>query len=230
MRLRGHFGFGLEYWVERLTWRLVAVALVREDQRVSSTRCHPIYENAGFGMNNKNDREEQFLQVFVRYEDDLKAYARALVPTWEAVDNVMQEASLVIWRKMDQLGDPSEFVPWAKVIVRYECLKARRTAAMDRHCFSTEVLELLADQDAAYDEDKMALERVALNQCLGGLGAAQKELVLLLYRDHGGVASLAAKSGRTVNSFYKQIRRLRQKLTRCVGRKLADPTFIGEVA
>jgi len=47
-----------------------------------------------------------------------------------------------------------EFLPWAKVIVRFECLKARRTVARDRHWFSDEVFELLAEEETSPAEEK----------------------------------------------------------------------------
>ena len=84
-------------------------------------------------MTDESPSEEKFLRVFLQNEDDLRSYCRALLPTWEAVDEAMQEASVVMWRKLGQLRKESEFLPWAKVIVRFESLKARRTFARDRH-------------------------------------------------------------------------------------------------
>lgn len=49
-------------------------------------------------MSESRQKEGQFLQIFLRNENDLKSYARALLPTWAAVDDVMQEASLVMWQ------------------------------------------------------------------------------------------------------------------------------------
>ncbi|MFD2255221.1 sigma-70 family RNA polymerase sigma factor [Luteolibacter algae] len=178
-------------------------------------------------MDQDREREGQFLQIFLRNEEDLKCYARALLPSWEAVDDVMQEVSLIVWRKMDQLRDPSEFLPWAKVIVRFECLKARRTVARDRHWFSDEVFELLADHEFDPDEDLLTREREALESCLGKMDKAQRELVLLPYRGHGGVSQLADETGRPANALYKKIRRLREKLTQCVCQQLAGPGLEG---
>ncbi len=159
-------------------------------------------------MDADRQRESQFLQIFLRSEEDLKSYARALLPTWEAVDDVMQEASLVMWRKLDQLENDNEFLPWAKVIVRFECLKARRTVARDRHWFSDEVFKLIADSEPEVSADVLKHERAALEGCLGKMDASQRELVLMLYRGHGTVASLAEASGSSVNALYKKIRRL----------------------
>ncbi len=69
--------------------------------------------------------ESDFLRLFVRNEEALRASARALLPTWEAVDEVMQEASVVMWKKLAQLGSADGFLPWAKVIVRFEALRLR---------------------------------------------------------------------------------------------------------
>ncbi len=172
-------------------------------------------------MSSNRPSEEKFLRVFLQSEDDLRSYCRALLPTWEAVDEVMQEASVVMWRKLEQLRDESEFLPWAKVIVRFESLKARRTFARDRHQFGDDVFELLAADEGCPDGDELVREREALKGCLGKLNGTQRELVLTPYRGHGAVTDLAEDSGRSVNSLYKKIGRLRQKLTQCVESQLA---------
>ena len=70
------------------------------------------------------DENEEFLQAFVSHEDALRSYARSLLPNWVVVDEVIQEASVVMWKKFDQLDSTDGFLPWAKVIVRFEALKA----------------------------------------------------------------------------------------------------------
>ena len=151
-------------------------------------------------MTDDQPSNERFLRVFLQKEDDLRAYARALLPTWEVVDEVMQEASVVMWRKLDQLQHEEEFLPWAKVIVRFEALRARRTFARDRHQFGDDVFDLLAADDFASDEENLLRERIAMKACLGKLNDSQRELILLPYREHRAVLHLAEESGRTVNS------------------------------
>lgn len=165
--------------------------------------------------------QEDFFRHFVEYEHDLKCYARSLLPNREAVAEVIQEASLVMWRKLDQLQDESEFLPWAKVIVRFEVLKARQTTARDRLTFGDDVFEKLAEEAAApIADDVLAKERKALDRCLAKLDSAQRNLVLLPYHGHGSVDKLARELGRSANSLYKKIGRLRQKLTLCVEAEL----------
>lgn len=169
----------------------------------------------------KEAADERFLRMFVTHEAALRAYARALVPTWDAVDEVIQEASLVIWRKLDQLDTPEGFLPWAKVIVRFEALRARRNYARDRLVFSEELMTKLAESANEPDAEEMVLEKTALKCCLAKLSSTNRELVLAPYGGSGKIKELAEESPRTVNSFYKLLGRLRAKLQRCVERELA---------
>jgi RNA polymerase sigma-70 factor (ECF subfamily) len=171
-------------------------------------------------MPDKITSEERFLRLFVQNEDALRAYARALLPDWASVDEVLQESSVVMWRKLDQLRDESEFLPWGKMIVRFEALRSMRSAARDRLCFSADVIELLAGDDASSSIHDHEREQAALKHCLEKLEIGQRELVLLPYRGHGAVVDLAAETRRTVNSLYKKIGRLRERLTQCVNRQM----------
>jgi len=165
--------------------------------------------------------ESDFLRLFVKHENVLRAFARVLVPTWEAVDEVMQEASVVLWKKLAQLDAAENFLPWAKVIVRYEALEMRRKSARDRHVFSDEILEQLAHEAAETEEDLWEREQSALNGCLEKMVPHHRELVLAPYVEHGRVAQLAGQTGRTINSLYKLLGRLRKTLMECVENSLA---------
>lgn len=73
--------------------------------------------------------QEQFVRLFAQYEGNVRAFVTSLLPNWEGVDEVMQETSIVLWRKFDEF-DPdrpgSKFTDWAFMIARYEVLKYRR--------------------------------------------------------------------------------------------------------
>lgn len=165
--------------------------------------------------------EPDFLRLFVKHEEALRAYARVLLPNWDAVQEVMQEASVVMWKKLDQLESAEGFLPWAKVILRFEALRLRRNFARDQHVFSDEVLELLARDAEAVEEDRWERERRALEHCLNQLAAHHRELVLSAYGGSYQVVQLAEATGRTANSLYKQLGRLRTSLARCVKNRLA---------
>jgi RNA polymerase sigma-70 factor, ECF subfamily len=56
--------------------------------------------------------ESGLMRMFVRHERELRVYARTLLPTWEAVEDTLQEASVVMWKKREQLDDEAAFLPW----------------------------------------------------------------------------------------------------------------------
>jgi RNA polymerase sigma-70 factor, ECF subfamily len=167
------------------------------------------------------DSDGRFLRLFVQHEQALRAYARVMVPTWDAVDEVIQEASVVMWRKLDLLDSPDNFLPWAKVIVRFEALRARRNFARDRLVFSEELLSMLADEAAETEEELLAREKQALERCFQRMSPAHRELVLAPYAGGGRVKELAEQTNRSVNSLYKLLGRLRAKLQGCIDQDLS---------
>ena len=169
-----------------------------------------------------DDMDGRFLRLFVRHEQALRAYARVMVPNWDAVDEVIQEASVVMWRKLDLLDSHDNFLPWAKVIVRFEALRARRNFARDRLVFSEELLSMLADEVAETEDDELVREKAILNRCFKKLSPANQELVLAPYAGSGRVKELAEKSGRSANSLYKLLGRLRAKLQGCIESELSS--------
>ena len=57
-----------------------------------------------------HDAYEQFIRLFVAQEGRLRAFLRTLVPSLDELDEVMQETSLVAWRKFAQLEPGTDFL------------------------------------------------------------------------------------------------------------------------
>lgn len=163
-----------------------------------------------------------FDELFARHEVAFRAYARSLLPNWDAVDEVLQSAGLVMWRKLDQVDLPQGFLPWGKVVIRFEAQKFCRTRARDVHVFDPELLELIARRQEEREEPDFEREQAALEACLESVSGSNRRLVLAPYRGHGFLTRLAEATGRTRNSLYKQIRRIRTRLESCVQAKLAE--------
>lgn len=161
------------------------------------------------------------MRMFVAHEPELRAFLRTLLPSWESVDDVLQEASVVMWEKLDQLENEEGFIPWAKVIVRFKAMHARRSVARDRLVLSEETVALMAEEEFEANSDRIDLERRALDSCLQKLSHDNRNLVLLPYRSPGALTDLAQRTGRSVNSLYKLLGRLREKLRLCVERELS---------
>ena len=163
--------------------------------------------------------EDRFLSLYLEHQSNLAGFARALLPDWEATDEVLQESSVVMWRKISQLQAPEEFLPWAKVILQFEVLKHRRKYRRDRLVLDETTIRLLVDESLE-EKDSLDKDRLtALRTCLGEFSAEHCELLLAPYRGDGAVTRLAGAAGKTANSLYKVLGRLRVKLHDCVAWK-----------
>ena len=172
------------------------------------------------------DKGSQLLQLFARHNRALRAYSRLILPSVDPIDDVMQEASIVIWEKQDQLRQVDEFLPWAKTIVRNISFRHRRKLIRDRHVFDDGLVErILAEEEMEQAGNEQASrEYGALMTCLNKVPEERKQLILAPYRSPGAVKELAAKTTRSPNSLYKLLQRLRIKLMHCVEGELnSDP-------
>lgn len=156
------------------------------------------------------------MRLFVKHEPALRAFARSILPTWDAVDDALQEASVTMWEKLEQLRDEDGFLPWAKVILRFKCLSAVAASRRQRHVLSDEVLQMIADEAEAMTSDDVADLRRALNGCLTKFSEGHQELLMAPYGGDGRVQQLAEECGKSVNALYKLLGRLREKLGICI--------------
>jgi len=176
-------------------------------------------------MNEKRGTQtdhEAFLRLFTRFERNLRAFVASLLPTWEGVDEVMQESSIVLWKKFSHFDQSAEdgFLDWAFMIARYEVLKYRRRRATDRLLFSEDVLDLLAD--TAENISTTQHERLQLlRECVSGLDPAQLELAQAIYENGAAIKDVAERVGRSPTGLYKAMARIRARLADCVQAKLA---------
>lgn len=167
------------------------------------------------------DPHEAFLRLWTHHEPELRAFVRACVPCAAEVDEVMQEVSLVAWRKFPMLADPAQFPRWACLIARYEILMARRRHARDRLVLDEDIVAKLAEEGA----EEMPLRQrqlAALDHCIAKLPHERRELALAAYAPGVSKRELAAQTGRTEGSLYQLLARIRQELLACVERTLAQ--------
>ena len=168
------------------------------------------------------DRDSDcFVRLLLKNEPSLRIYARMMLPRWDAIDDVIQEASAVMWRKFDTLDDPVNFLPWAKAVVRFEAFRYRRDKARDRLVFCEDVYDVLLGETTARKNPGGTERLDALRKCMSTMAENYQELLLAPYLGQGRVKQMAMASGRTANSLYKLLTRLRGKLIQCVESHLA---------
>jgi RNA polymerase sigma-70 factor (ECF subfamily) len=201
-------------------WRQAKVCTIRADSTGQFLDLAEYPSDMDENQETPTDHEA-FLRLYTRFEGNLRAFVASLLPTWEGVDEVMQESSIVLWRKFAQFDQSAEsgFLDWAFMIARYEVLKYRRQRATDRLRFSEDVFELLAttaESITATQDERLRL----LRKCVANLEPAQLELVKAVYEDGAAIKDVAEQVGRSPTGLYKALARIRNRLATCVQTKL----------
>jgi len=170
-----------------------------------------------------DELHDAFLRLFTSHEPKLRAFVRSCLPRRQDADEVMQEVSLVAWRKFGDLDDRSRFGSWATLIARYEVLKYRRTYARDRLVLDESIIATLADEAAA--ELSLHDQRLAaLDSCFDKLPEQRRQLVIAAYTPGVSQKNLASQLNRSEGSLYQLLARIRQELWQCVEQSLAPET------
>jgi RNA polymerase sigma-70 factor, ECF subfamily len=156
-----------------------------------------------------------FMKFYNNSMPSLRAYLRQVLPGWEDVDEVLQETCLVLWKKFEQFDPDTNFTAWACVVAKFQVLKYKRKKARDRHVFSEELINILADE-ANEKSTHMEKERQALKTCLNKLDSKQKALTLNAYSGDKSIKEVAESYGRTATALYKALNRIRTNLLRCI--------------
>ncbi len=172
------------------------------------------------------DPNEGFLRSWTRHERELRAFVHACLPHAGEVDEVMQNVSLVAWRKYSTLLDKAQFPRWACLIARYEILMSRRRHARSRLVLDEDIAEKVATEGA----EEMSLRHRQLDlldDCIAKLPEQRRELALTAYSPGHSIKELAAKMGRSEGALYQLLARIRQELLECVERTLSQEAHSG---
>ncbi len=164
---------------------------------------------------------ETFVRLFITHESRLRGFLRTLLPTWDGVDEVMQETSLVAWRKFALFEPDTNFMAWAAAIGRFEALKHLRKRSRDRLVFNDDVLDLLAEESLE-ETDNLEAHRHALCHCMEKLDDRQRELLRLAYQPGVKLHEVAAQAGKSAQAFYKTVQRMRANLLACAEKHMKE--------
>ena len=160
------------------------------------------------------------MRLLIEEESAVRVYVRRLVPTWHDVEEVVQQTSLVAWKKFDDLENHERFGGWLMTIARFEALKYRRSLARSPLIFLEGLAEKLAEATghiSARDADR----RQALEGCLRKLDSKKRDLILSVHQPGVSIRQYAEQQSRPEQAIYKSIQRLRHKLLDCVKQTLA---------
>ena len=162
---------------------------------------------------------EQFVALFVRNEAAIHSFVLTLLPDLVEAEEVVQQASLTMWRKFDQYTPGTNFRNWAFQIAKFTALNHIAKTRRERQRFQEGLVEMLAER-ATERTDQLELQRRALAFCIEKLAIDDRQLLAGCYAEGARINAVAEQLGQTANALYKRLNRLRANLLKCVQHRL----------
>lgn len=165
------------------------------------------------------DRSSELVQLMMKNQRRLFAYIYTLVPSRSDAEDILQEASLTICEKFSDFKSGTNFYAWACQIAYWKVRAARKKYATSKVLFNDELMEVIS-QTRVEMEEELDHRHGALSVCLQKLNERDRQMVLTRYESGQNVKAAAHVSGRTVQSTYKALSRIRKVLFDCVSLEL----------
>ena len=172
-------------------------------------------------MNDVSDKHETFVRLLNESHRRLLGYLRSLLGNRHDAEDVLQRASMTMWRRFETFEPGTDFMAWASTVAFYEAKNFQRVTARSQLRFDDELLNTLAAE--RLDDLQHLDERFdALEHCVGKLDAANRKLVEAVYGEDADIVAMAAQIGRAPQTLYNRLNVIRRALADCVERRLAE--------
>jgi RNA polymerase sigma-70 factor, ECF subfamily len=162
---------------------------------------------------------EEFVRLLMANERRIFAYILTLLPNLADAQDVLQETSIVLWRKFAEYESGTDFVAWAYRIAHNMVRNSRAKQNRCRVHFDEGLLAAVADEVEQMREE-LDLSRSVVVECLDELPSGDRELLTLRYEPGATIKSVAVAVGRSTEGMYKAMRRIHDVLYDCVFRRL----------
>lgn len=175
-------------------------------------------------LSERSDADEErllrFLSLYNAYYKRMYLFAKTLMPVADDVDDIMQEASLTLWKKFPNFRIDTDFMAWAFSIIRIEVLRWQRKKALERKQYDEEFINAVAGKLMVRDEKDWDLRYDALVACTNRLTPRMRNLVLDRYFKKQSIKVIAERAQKSMDVVYQRLSRVRAFLKNCVTEKL----------
>jgi RNA polymerase sigma-70 factor (ECF subfamily) len=168
-----------------------------------------------------DDRHGLFVQLLNASHRRLLGYLVSLLGNRHDAEDVLQRASVTLWRRFETFTPGTDFLAWASTVAFYEAKNFQRMAARSRLQFNDSLLQILAAErvaDLAHAEARLD----ALEVCVQKLDKTGRRLIEAAYFEGADIVSLAAQLGRAPQTLYNKLNLIRRALAECVERRMAE--------
>jgi RNA polymerase sigma-70 factor, ECF subfamily len=167
------------------------------------------------------ERQEEFVRLLNEAHSLLLRYIMSFLANRHDAEDVLQRASLTMWRRFATFELGTDFIAWATTVAFYEVRSFRRVMGRSRLVFDDDLTQTLAAERASHVR-QWGTRMAALEQCVEKLDSTSRDLVEAIYTHGEEIAALANRQGRPVQTLYNRLGFIRRALADCVIRTLAE--------
>ena len=159
-----------------------------------------------------------FVHLLTVNQRKLYSYIFRMVGNYHDANDIMQETTSVMWKKIASFETGTNFLGWAIRIAHYNILNHRkRNKCM---LFDNELFEALHIKSAENIE-RQDQDLEYLQECLESIKETDMNLVTMRYMKDLPVKEIANITNRTTQSLYRTLGRIHEILIRCIRHKRA---------
>lgn len=167
------------------------------------------------------ERQEEFVIQLNAAHGLLLRYVMSLVANRHDAEDVLQRASLVMWRRFGTFESGTDFVAWATTVAYYEARNFQRVTGRCRLEFDDELMQTLAAERTQHVRQWSARSE-ALEHCVEKLDRASATLVEAIYTEGTTALEFAEQHGCAPKTIYNKLNFIRRALAECVQRRMAE--------
>jgi RNA polymerase sigma-70 factor (ECF subfamily) len=171
-------------------------------------------------------RKSEFAEYLRAVQTRLYGYVHSLVRDLNDADDLFQQTTLILWNKFGEFDRQRSFFNWACGIARLQVANFLRSRGRRRLYFSDDLNLLLIEAQADLTSEELDSRRDALARCVERLRQRDRELLYECYGESSSVVGAADRRGRSPQSVYNSLRRIRRALFECVARTLAQASRV----
>jgi RNA polymerase sigma-70 factor (ECF subfamily) len=170
-----------------------------------------------------------FAELLRKSQSRLYGYIHSLVRDLNDADDLFQQTTLILWKKFGEFDRMRSFFAWACGIARLEVANFLRGRGRQRLYFCDDLNLLLIEAQEEMTNDELEDRREALAKCVEKLRERDRDLINECYGASSGIHEAADRRGRSPQSVYNSLRRIRRSLFECIGRAASQESIPGRV-
>ncbi|MEX0867367.1 MAG: sigma-70 family RNA polymerase sigma factor [Pirellulales bacterium] len=168
-------------------------------------------------------RQQEFAQIVLAHQAQLRMFVRMLGVAPHAVDDLAQDVFVVAYQRWDTLDTAENAAKWlrgiARNLVRNELRKQSRRQKILNTALTESLMQVEDPRSDGWQEDGWL---DALRACLAKLPPQSRELVAARYERDAASGELAEELGTTADAVRQTLLRIRRQLKTCIEGQLGE--------